>query len=196
MKLSEAYSHRHPSVVAVLRFFDSEHLEPEPAVVSHRCTNLARAMLEIFGDDDPELTWGLRQLLLAKDAFVRLAVAKYRPVPTFGGPVPTPTDPTTPTPVPPKLAIHQLPPGMTQYLTAGPQVAPRQFEYPMGGVRYEPVFDSDGGLTGYSPLPPAQPSEAPAVPPGGPSEAPEPGPTAEATPTAAEPAQPAPEEQP
>lgn len=66
---------RHPSVDAVTRFFEYDHL-PEPLrSISACCSDLKDDMLDSL-DDDPELTAGLRKLLEAKDCFVRAAVAQ------------------------------------------------------------------------------------------------------------------------
>lgn len=66
---------RHPSVEAVTRFFEHNHL-PEPLMlIAHKCSKLKDDMLENI-NDDPELTVGLRKLLEAKDCFVRAAVAQ------------------------------------------------------------------------------------------------------------------------
>lgn len=66
---------RHPSEVAVLRFFEFSHL-PEPLKhIARECAVLANGMVDLI-DFDPELTVGLRKLLEAKDCFVRAAVAQ------------------------------------------------------------------------------------------------------------------------
>lgn len=67
-------SARHPSTRHLLSLFDSDHLPPRLAAVATPCRELAYAMAEKF-PDGPELSFGLRELLLAKDAFVRCAVA-------------------------------------------------------------------------------------------------------------------------
>lgn len=59
-------------------FFDSDHLPEELARVARPCANLADEMLQEL-PDGYELRFGLRQLLLAKDAFVRAAA--YRDMP-------------------------------------------------------------------------------------------------------------------
>lgn len=56
-------------------FFDSDHLPMELARVAQPCANLADEMIGQL-PDDYELRFGLRQLLLAKDAFVRAAVLR------------------------------------------------------------------------------------------------------------------------
>lgn len=66
---------RHPSTVAVTRFFGYDHLPPALRNVSSRCYELMEDMVQVL-PDDPELTAGLRKLLEAKDCFVRLAAAK------------------------------------------------------------------------------------------------------------------------
>lgn len=66
---------RHPSVVAVTRFFEYDHL-PEPLrFISFACAELKDTILERVGDD-PELVVGLRKLLEAKDCFVRASIAQ------------------------------------------------------------------------------------------------------------------------
>jgi hypothetical protein len=64
---------RHPATQQLCRWFAYDHL-PEPlqtvSVYSH---HLAEAMVREL-PDGPELEFGLRQLLLAKDAFVRAAL--------------------------------------------------------------------------------------------------------------------------
>ena len=68
---------RHPSTVHLLGLFDDEHLPAHLQAVSRPCRKLAYKMAEDMADS-PELTFGLRQLLLAKDAFVRCAVVKAK----------------------------------------------------------------------------------------------------------------------
>lgn len=69
---------RHPAVREIAQFFDYGHLPPGPLRdTSHACHNLAVEMLTSL-PDGPELTFGLRQLLLAKDAFVRQALVAQR----------------------------------------------------------------------------------------------------------------------
>lgn len=64
---------RHPATLHLLRFFTFDHLpEPMKTVSRYSCA-LANAMVDEL-EDGPELTFGLRQLLLAKDAFVRASV--------------------------------------------------------------------------------------------------------------------------
>lgn len=66
---------RHPSVDAITRFFEYDHL-PEPLrAIAGLAAEYAQEMLYRLGDD-PELTVGLRKLLEAKDCFVRAAVAQ------------------------------------------------------------------------------------------------------------------------
>lgn len=61
---------RHPSTVAIARYFDFAHL-PEPLKrISAPCYLLAERMVHEL-PDGPELTTGLRKLLEAKDCFVR-----------------------------------------------------------------------------------------------------------------------------
>lgn len=61
---------RHPSVVQVAQYFAYEHLSGVLRDLSKACNELAFEMIDNL-PDGPELTFGLRQLLLAKDAFVR-----------------------------------------------------------------------------------------------------------------------------
>ena len=61
---------RHPSVVQVAQYFAYEHLSSNLRDISKACNELAFEMIENLSDG-PELAFGLRQLLLAKDAFVR-----------------------------------------------------------------------------------------------------------------------------
>ncbi|TDE40508.1 hypothetical protein E1295_31920 [Nonomuraea mesophila] len=68
---------RHPSTVAIARWFEYEHLPLHLQDISEDCHDLAVAMIEAL-PDDPELVAGLRKLLEAKDAFVRAAVAAHR----------------------------------------------------------------------------------------------------------------------
>jgi len=64
---------RHPGTVAVAKHFAYAHLPAHLQAISKPCHDLAEKMLKAL-PDGPELTFGLRQLLLAKDAFVRAAV--------------------------------------------------------------------------------------------------------------------------
>lgn len=66
-------SGRHPSTQQIARFFEFEHLPEHLRAASEPCAILAEHMIEEL-PDGPELTFGLRQLLLAKDAFVRAAL--------------------------------------------------------------------------------------------------------------------------
>lgn len=68
---------RHPSTTSLLEFFDTGHLPPHLADVSHPVGDLARLMVNVL-PDDPELSAGLRHLLEAKDCFVRAAVRAER----------------------------------------------------------------------------------------------------------------------
>jgi hypothetical protein len=63
---------RHPGVVALLRWFEYEHLPTHLQLVSEPFGGLAQKMLAL--PDSAELTAGLRKLLEAKDCFVRAAV--------------------------------------------------------------------------------------------------------------------------
>lgn len=66
---------RYPATVHLSRQFRYSHLPDELQVVSRQCHDLAMAMIRDL-PDSPELSFGLRQLLLAKDAFVRCAVER------------------------------------------------------------------------------------------------------------------------
>jgi len=66
---------RHPSTVAVARFYAYDHLPLRLQGISKACHDLCDEMLGVL-PDDPELTAGLRKLLEAKDCFVRLAAVK------------------------------------------------------------------------------------------------------------------------
>lgn len=67
------YETRHPGTVALLRWFDYDHLAGKPRDISHSCHHMAHTMVDEL-PDGPELTAGLRKLLEAKDCFVRAAV--------------------------------------------------------------------------------------------------------------------------
>jgi hypothetical protein len=70
--------HRHESVIALVRWFDFQHLpEGKPRLVSGMCREL---MVEILDEvtDSAELTAGLRKLLEAKDCFVRAALSEIK----------------------------------------------------------------------------------------------------------------------
>lgn len=78
MKLAEQHRDRHPGTVAMLEWFEYDHLPAGgPRSASARCAALADTMVANL-DDGPELTAGLRKLLEAKDCFVRAALAKGR----------------------------------------------------------------------------------------------------------------------
>lgn len=64
---------RHPGTVAVAKHFTYAHLPEHLQDVSKPCHDLAEHMVREL-PDSPELTFGLRSLLLAKDAFVRAAL--------------------------------------------------------------------------------------------------------------------------
>jgi hypothetical protein len=64
---------RHPSTVAILRWFEYWHLPPHLAAVSQRFAVLATDLVALL-PDDPELTVALRKLLEGKDAAVRCAI--------------------------------------------------------------------------------------------------------------------------
>lgn len=64
---------RHPATTGLLRWFEYEHLPEHLQAVSRPCAELAHEMVRGL-PDDPELSAGLRDLLKAKDAFVRAAI--------------------------------------------------------------------------------------------------------------------------
>jgi hypothetical protein len=64
---------RNFSIVAVLKHFKYEHLPPHLQAVSKPCGDLAYAMADTL-PEGPDLTVGLRDLLTAKDNFVRALV--------------------------------------------------------------------------------------------------------------------------
>lgn len=61
---------RHQSVAGVLKHFRFEHLPPHLQAISRPCAELAVAMADTL-PENPDLTCGLRDLLTAKDNFVR-----------------------------------------------------------------------------------------------------------------------------
>lgn len=66
-------SDRHPGTRQIARWFAYDHLPSHLQAVSRPCHDLADEMIGAL-PDGPELTAGLRSLLVAKDAFVRQAV--------------------------------------------------------------------------------------------------------------------------
>lgn len=72
-ELAEAVGHRHPGVVAIVKYFAWSHLPPHLQQISKPLGDLAVDMVELL-PDGPELTAGLRKLLEAKDCFVRAAL--------------------------------------------------------------------------------------------------------------------------
>lgn len=61
---------RHPDTIAVLRHFRFDHLPAHLQAISRPCAELAIAMADQL-PEGPDLTCGLRELLAAKDNFVR-----------------------------------------------------------------------------------------------------------------------------
>jgi hypothetical protein len=61
---------RHPSVAGVLKHFRYEHLPVHLQAISKPCGEMAVAMANNL-PENPDLTCGLRDLLTAKDNFVR-----------------------------------------------------------------------------------------------------------------------------
>jgi hypothetical protein len=66
-------ANRHPSTQQIARYFEYAHLPERLQTASRPCGQLAEQMIAALPDGQ-ELTFGLRQLLLAKDAFVRAAL--------------------------------------------------------------------------------------------------------------------------
>ena len=64
---------RHPGTVAVLRHFRYEHLPSLLQEVSRPCAELALKLADML-PEGPDLTCGLRDLLAAKDNFVRARI--------------------------------------------------------------------------------------------------------------------------
>lgn len=64
----------HPATLALLRWFEYDHLPPHLRGVSREIGEVARALVSDYGLEGPEVTTGLRKLLEAKDCFVRAAV--------------------------------------------------------------------------------------------------------------------------
>jgi len=64
---------RHPSTAAVLKHFRYDHLPTRLQAVSKPCADLATAMADGL-PEGPDLTCGLRDLLTAKDNFVRASL--------------------------------------------------------------------------------------------------------------------------
>jgi hypothetical protein len=70
---------RHPSVEALLEFFDFDHLPAGPVrQTSAECSALVGRLLDMLPGDDPETSAGLRKLIEAKDCFVRAQVRAQR----------------------------------------------------------------------------------------------------------------------
>lgn len=63
-------STRHPSVAGVLKHFRYDHLPEHLQAISKPCAELALLMADML-PENPDLTCGLRELLTAKDNFVR-----------------------------------------------------------------------------------------------------------------------------
>jgi len=76
---------RHPDTVSLARHFEWGHLPPHLQAVSKPCGQLAAQMIGALLDG-PELTFGLQQLLIAKDAFVRAALDVAPGPASVGGP--------------------------------------------------------------------------------------------------------------
>lgn len=76
-------SDRHPATQHMLAQFAPTHLpEGLPRETGARCSRLAYELAQLL-PDGPELSFGLRQLLIGTDAFVRAAVeAQQAPAPS------------------------------------------------------------------------------------------------------------------
>ncbi len=68
--IRKKYSTRHMSTVSILQFFADSHLHPTLKEIVIPIREVAFKMVDNF-NDGPELTIGLRNLLDAKDAFLR-----------------------------------------------------------------------------------------------------------------------------
>lgn len=65
----------HPSIVAVLRYFEFEHLPQGPLQeISKRFHDLAWTLAQDESTDGAQMMWGMMDLLRAKDCFVRSAL--------------------------------------------------------------------------------------------------------------------------
>jgi hypothetical protein len=73
-----------PRTMAVLRYFEFEHLPPRLQVVSRPVGELARAMADRLPEDHPQLLAGLHDLLRAKDCLVRAALDSPMHAPLAG----------------------------------------------------------------------------------------------------------------
>lgn len=67
---SDALGGRHPAALAILRFFEVDHLPSPLKAAALPVRELALQMVRLC-PDGPELAAGLRKLLEAKDCFVR-----------------------------------------------------------------------------------------------------------------------------
>lgn len=81
---------RHPAIQEAARFFASDHLTGQLALVASMCDVLAEAMIANL-PDSPQLEFGLYKLQAARDCFVRGALprppaAPAAPQPPHGGP--------------------------------------------------------------------------------------------------------------
>jgi len=62
----------HPATMAILRYFEYDHLPPNLAEISSRFYSLAHNLASEL--DGPEVTVAIRKLLEAKDCAVRAAL--------------------------------------------------------------------------------------------------------------------------
>lgn len=67
------FADRHPATVNLLRQFRYDHLPAALVPVGSSCASLAYQMVDDI-NDGPELSFALRQLLVATDAFIRAAM--------------------------------------------------------------------------------------------------------------------------
>lgn len=68
----------HPAVERMLRNFEDDQLPAHLQLITQPIRALVNELVDRLPTDDPETTWGLRCLLLAKDGFVRAAVEQRR----------------------------------------------------------------------------------------------------------------------
>lgn len=68
----------HPATERMLRNFEDDHLPDHLRIVTQPIRLMLADLIDRLPLDDPETTWGLRCLLLAKDGFVRAAVEQRR----------------------------------------------------------------------------------------------------------------------
>jgi hypothetical protein len=79
MRLTEKFTDRHPSTVAILGWLEPNQNLPLPGLTVANQVEILADMMVSHCSDGPELTTGLRKLLEAKDWFVRAAIAGMLP---------------------------------------------------------------------------------------------------------------------